>query len=140
MSKVLCGFLGNYPLEEAHMRWLRVTIVMAALSALAQAANARVPAFVRQTGLVCNQCHVAWTPLMDFTFTGVKFRLNGFRTPWVAEKIEAGDEGSVSGNRIVLTLGSMLSWHSRGLLLGAGSAPADPSAPAPTFGSPTTAL
>lgn len=122
------------------MRWLRALVVVGALAVMAQAANARVPAFVRQTGLVCNQCHVAWTPVMDFTFTGVKFRMNGFRTPWVAEKIEAGDEGSVSGNRIVLTLGSMLSWHSRGLILGASSAPTDPSAAAPTFGSPTTQL
>ena len=43
------------------------------------------------------------------------------RTPWVAEKIEAGDEGAVNGNRLLLTLGSALSWHLRGLFLGAST-------------------
>jgi len=122
------------------MRWFKAVGVLAALTVVAEVAEARVPAFVRQTGLVCNQCHMSWTPAPDFTFTGMKFRLNGFRTPWVAEKIEAGDEGAVSGNRLVLTLGSMLSWHLRGLFLGETEPTADPSLPAPSFGAPGTEL
>jgi hypothetical protein len=46
--------------KEVAMRWLKGAIVLAALGVgIAQVASARVPAFVRQTGLVCNQCHVA---------------------------------------------------------------------------------
>src|SRR2546422_10002295 len=85
------------------MRWLRVTVVLAALGVVAQVADARVPAFVRQTGLTCNQCHMSVTLAPDFTFTGMKFRLNGFRTPWVAEKVEAGTGGAVNGQGPVLT-------------------------------------
>jgi hypothetical protein len=122
------------------MRWLKAIVVALALVVVAQVADARVPAFVRQTGLVCNQCHVAWTPVMDFTFTGMKFRMNGYRTPWVAEKIEAGDEGAVNGNRLLLTLGSALSWHLRGLFLGASTPTADPSAASPVQGAASTEL
>src|SRR2546422_8157830 len=88
-----------------HMRWVRGAGIAASLAVMAQVAEARVPAFVRQTGLVCNQCHVSWGPVMDFTFTGMKFRLNGFRTPWVAEKVEAGDEGAADGPRLLSTVG-----------------------------------
>jgi len=122
------------------MRWVRAAGVAVALAVVAQVAQARVPAFVRQTGLVCNQCHVSWTPVMDFTFTGMKFRLNGFRTPWVSEKVEAGDEGAVSGQRLVLSLGSMLSWHVRGLFVGGTTPASDPSTPAPSAGSPSSQL
>jgi hypothetical protein len=83
------------------MRWLRGAVVLAALGVgVAQVASARVPSYVRQTGLVCNQCHVTWTPTPDLTFTAVKFRMNGYRTPWVAEKIEAGQEGALGGRRL----------------------------------------
>lgn len=65
------------------MRLLRVVVPLAALGVfVAQAANANVPSYVRQTGLTCNQCHMTWTPNPDMTFTGTKFRLNGYRTPW----------------------------------------------------------
>src|ERR1043166_2416835 len=113
------------------MRWVKMAGVTVALAVVAQVAEARVPGFVRQTGLVFNQCHVTWGPVMDFTFTGMKFRLNGFRTPWVAEKVEAGDEGQVNGQRLVLALGSMLSWHVRGLVVGGSTPSSDPSLPAP---------
>ncbi len=81
------------------MRWLRVAVVLAALGVVAHVADARVPAFVRQTGLTCNQCHMSVTPAPDFTFTGMKFRINGFRTPWVAEKVEAGTIALQVGKR-----------------------------------------
>ncbi len=81
------------------MRSIRVAVALAALVMVARVADARVPAFVRQTGLTCNQCHMSWSNAPDFTFTGLKFRANGYRTPWVAEKIEAGTEGAVNGQR-----------------------------------------
>ena len=42
------------------MRWFTATVVVVALALAAQVADARVPAFVRQTGLVCNQCHMSF--------------------------------------------------------------------------------
>ena len=74
--------------------------VFAAL-AFTRTANA-VPSFVRITGLTCNQCHVQFTPNPDFTWTGKKFRWNGMRTPWVQEKVEAGEEGAITGRRLTL--------------------------------------
>jgi hypothetical protein len=98
------------------MRLFRVAVVLVGIGVFgAQAANA-VPSFVRQTGLVCNQCHMTWTPNPDMTFTGTKFRLNGYRTPWVAEKIEAGEEGALNGRRLVLGVDGYLSYHMRALL------------------------
>jgi hypothetical protein len=109
------------------MRWLRGAVVLAALGVLvAQTANARVPLFVRQTGLVCNQCHVTWTPNPDLTFTGTKFRLNGYRTPWVAEKIEAGQEGALGGRRLLLGVTGYLSYHMRANLFQQSKASSDP--------------
>ena len=109
------------------MRWLRGAVVLAALGVcVAQVASARVPLFVRQTGLVCNQCHVTWTPTPDLTFTGVKFRLNGYRTPWVAEKIEAGQEGALGGRRLLLGVTGYLSYHMRANLFQQSKASSDP--------------
>lgn len=100
------------------MRWLKVAVPLAALGVFAaEVASANVPSFVRQTGLTCNQCHMTWTPNPDMTFTGTKFRLNGYRTPWVAEKIEAGEEGALNGKRLVLSVTGYLSFHMRSLLL-----------------------
>jgi hypothetical protein len=117
-----------------------VAAVLAVLGVVAKVADARTPAFVRQTGLTCNQCHMSWSNAPDFTFTGMKFRINGFRTPWVAEKIEAGDEGAVNGQRLVLTLGSMLSWHTRSIIVGQNKAASDPSLPEPSRGAPTSQI
>jgi hypothetical protein len=47
------------------------------------------------------------------TFTGIKFRVNGYRTPWVAEKIEAGEEGALNGRRLALSLTGYLTYHMR---------------------------
>ncbi len=120
------------------MRWSRVAVVVAALGVVAQAANARVPAFVRQTGLTCNQCHMDVTPAPSFTFTGMKFRLNGFRTPWVAEKVEAGSEGALNGKRLVLTLGSAMSFHARSVMLQQAKPASDPALPEPSAGAPSS--
>src|SRR2546425_9832337 len=116
------------------MRSIRVAVALAALVMVARVADARVPAFVRQTGLTCNQCHMSWSNAPDFTFTGLKFRANGYRTPWVAEKVEAGEEGAANGQRLVLTPGSMVSWHSRSIIVAAGKRANDPPTADPTAG------
>jgi hypothetical protein len=77
-------------------------VALVATVALASRANA-MPSFVRQTGLTCMQCHVTVIGTPDFTFTGKKFRLNGYRSPWVGEKIEAGEEGALNGRRLALS-------------------------------------
>jgi hypothetical protein len=47
----------------------------------------------------------------SFTFTGKKFRINGYRLPVVAEKIEAGEEGKLGGRRLAIPLVPMLSFR-----------------------------
>ena len=85
------------------MRRMAVAMMFAVFATIALASNANaVPSFTRQTGLTCNQCHITFSNVPDFTFTGKKFRMNGYRTPYVAEKIEAGEEGALSGNRLQL--------------------------------------
>jgi hypothetical protein len=84
--------------------------VLVAAVALVSNANA-MPQFVRQTGLTCNQCHITQIGTPDFTFTGKKFRLNGYRAPYVAEKIEAGEEGALNGRRLMLGLISPLAFR-----------------------------
>jgi hypothetical protein len=96
------------------MRWSKVVVSLAALGVVAASvASANVPSFTRQTGLTCNQCHMTWTPTPDMTFTGIKFRVNGYRTPWVAEKIEAGEEGALNGRRLALSLTGYMTYHMR---------------------------
>src|SRR5688572_32627792 len=101
-----------------HMRRLAVASAFALFASvtLASSANA-VPSFTRQTGLTCNQCHITFSNVPDFTFTGKKFRLNGYRTPFVSEKIEAGEEGALNGNRLVLGIQNIYSLRFRNTLL-----------------------
>jgi hypothetical protein len=87
---------------------LAAAVAFVATVALVADASA-MPAFTRQTGLTCNQCHVSISGTPDFTFTGKKFRLNGYRAPWVSEKIEAGEEGALNGKRLVLGLNNNFS-------------------------------
>jgi len=114
------------------MRWLRVAGVIAALAVVAQVAQARVPSFVRMTGYTCNQCHMTWTPTPDFTFTGQKFRMNAYREPFVADKIEAGNEGAINGKRLVLGLQNYWTWHYRSNLLQQSKNASDPALPTPS--------
>jgi len=117
------------------MRWLRAAVPLAALGVLvAQVAQARVPAFARQTGLTCNQCHVGISNNPDHTFTGIKFRLNGYRTPWIGGILEAGEEGAVNGRRLTLGLENRMSWHVRSQLLTQTKGASDPSLAAPAPG------
>jgi hypothetical protein len=121
------------------MRWLKVAVPVVALGVLAASvASANVPSFVRQTGLTCNQCHMTWTPNPDMTFTGTKFRLNGYRTPWVAEKIEAGEEGALNGRRLVLSVTGYLSFHMRSLMLTQSKPNSNPAVAEPRANAVTT--
>ncbi|HEV8264062.1 MAG TPA: hypothetical protein VGQ06_03865, partial [Gemmatimonadales bacterium] len=64
------------------MRRLAVALALVAVGALTLApSNAEaVPSFTRQTGMTCAQCHVMFgAPVPNFTFTGKKFRMNGYR-------------------------------------------------------------
>src|SRR5688500_5756909 len=76
-----------------------------------------VPNFVRMTGLACNQCHVAPFRQPDFTWTGMKFRFNGWRAPWTADRIEAGPEGRLSGHRLQIQTYIPMNLHVRTILL-----------------------
>ena len=114
------------------MRCLRIVAGLVAIGAMmARVAQAKTPAFVRQTGMVCNQCHVTWTPTPDLTFTGMKFRLNGYRTPFTADKIEAGQEGAMNGHRLVMGLQNYWNLHYRSNLVSQTLNPSDPASPAP---------
>jgi len=116
---------------------LATMFAVVASVALASSANA-VPSFTRQTGLTCNQCHITFSNVPDFTFTGKKFRLNGYRTPYVAEKIEAGEEGSLTGNRLVLGLQNIFSLRFRNNLLSQSKPASDASKVAPDKGPVTS--
>jgi hypothetical protein len=102
--------------------WAGAVLAVVGVVALVAKANA-VPSFTRQTGLTCNQCHVSHTPVPSFTFTGKKFRLNGYRMPVVLEKIEAGEEGKLGGRRLALTIIPMLSFRFGSSFLSQNKAP-----------------
>jgi len=97
-------------------KWLVGATVVALLAIMATQAQA-VPGYARQTGFSCNQCHMSWSPTPDFTVTGQKFRMNAYRDPFTAEKMEAGQEGAVNGKRLVLGLQSYWTFHYRSSLL-----------------------
>ena len=88
------------------MRRLVVALGIVAVGAMALAPKAEaVPSFTRQTGMTCAQCHVMFgAPVPNFTFTGKKFRMNGYRVPFVTERIEAGQEGALGGKRLNISL------------------------------------
>ncbi|HUK21956.1 MAG TPA: hypothetical protein VLV45_10450, partial [Gemmatimonadales bacterium] len=113
------------------MRWMRVAGAVGALAVVASVAQARVPSFVRMTGYTCNQCHMTWTPTPDFTFTGQKFRMNAYREPFIADKIEAGNEGALNGKRLVLGLQNYWTWHYRSNIVSQSKAASDPAVPSP---------
>jgi len=121
------------------MRRFGLAAVVAALGivALAGSANA-VPSFVRQTGLTCNQCHITFSNVPDFTFTGKKFRLNGYRAPYVAEKIEAGEEGALNGKRLMMGVQNIFSLRFRNTLLSQNKPSSSVATPSPSASSLTT--
>jgi len=121
------------------MRRFGLAAVVAAFGivALAGSANA-VPSFVRQTGLTCNQCHITFANVPDFTFTGKKFRLNGYRAPYVAEKIEAGEEGALNGKRLMMGVQNIFSLRFRNTLLSQSKGSNSPTNTAPSASALTT--
>jgi len=97
-----------------------------------------VPSFARATGLTCNQCHVSFSPVPTFTFTGKKFRLNGYRAPHVAAKMEAGEEGKVNGKRLSIGLSDYLSFRFGSTVVGQSKPSWNPTGPEPSSTSLTT--
>ena len=84
---------------------LGIVAVGVGVVALAPRKAEAVPSFVRQTGMTCAQCHIMFgAPVPNFTFTGKKFRMNGYRVPFVTERIEAGQEGALGGKRLNISL------------------------------------
>jgi hypothetical protein len=121
------------------MRRFGLAAVVAAFGIVALAATANaVPSFVRQTGLTCNQCHITFSNVPDFTFTGKKFRLNGYRAPYVAEKIEAGEEGALNGKRLLMGVQNIFSLRFRNTLLSQSKGASSPTNPSPSASSLTT--
>lgn len=116
---------------------LVASLVAFGIVAMAASANA-VPSFVRQTGLTCNQCHITFANVPDFTFTGKKFRMNGYRAPYVAEKIEAGEEGALNGKRLMLGIQNIYSLRFRNTLLSQNKSATRALAPASSPSSLTT--
>jgi len=102
-----------------------------ALAAFVPSDARAVPSFVRITGLTCNQCHVQFTPNPDFTWTGKKFRWNGMRTPWVQERIEAGEEGALTGRRLTLNFVNYFSMGFEQEILGQSRGAYDPATTQP---------
>lgn len=104
-----------------------------AMAALPQPVEA-VPVYVRQTGLSCNQCHVSPFRSPDFTWTGMKFRFNGWRAPWIADRIEAGEEGKLGGHRMSIATALPLNLHTRTILFQQSRSSYRPGDPKPDAG------
>lgn len=83
-----------------------------------------VPAFTRQTGMTCMQCHTSFgAPVPNFTYTGKKFRMNGYRLPYVAEKIEAGRPGVAGGTRLSMPRIPYIAFRYQNVFLSQSKAP-----------------
>ena len=120
--------------KYALLTGLGVVLALALTSSEASA----VPSFARMTGLTCNQCHVSFSPVPTFTFTGKKFRLNGYRAPHVAAKMEAGEEGKVNGKRLAIGLSDYFSFRFGSTLLGQSKPSWNPTGPEPSSSSLST--
>ena len=119
---------------------LAVMAATGASPAVAAGSSNAVPLFARQTGLTCAQCHVLYgAPVPSFTFTGKKFRMNGYRMPWVSQKIEAGEPGAINGRRLDINLIPYLSFRYQSIFASQSKAPGAPS-PGPVSSNPTSRL
>src|SRR5688572_4110162 len=115
------------------MRRFLWTAALAGACVLAASTEASaVPSFSRQTGMTCNQCHVSFgAPVPNFTFTGKKFRMNGYRMPYVAEKIEASEPGTSNGKRLSIPLTTYLSFRYQSQFAAQSKAAPTPQVPDP---------
>ncbi len=122
-------------------RTLTVFAVLVAWGAVTlDASSSAVPSFTRQTGMTCAQCHVMFgAPVPNFTFTGKKFRLNGYRVPFVTDRIEAGEEGALSGKRLSMSLFPYLSLRYQSVFAQQAKAPGAAEA-GPISSNPTSRL
>jgi len=55
-----------------------------------------VPAFARQTGMVCTTCHIGQDNVPNFTRTARIFQMRGYFTPTIRERIR-GDGQTIEG-------------------------------------------
>ena len=69
--------------------------LLCALPFLATTSQA-MPSFARQTGMVCNSCHIGTDSVPNFTRTGRLFAMRGYTRPVVREKLRA-DGQTVDG-------------------------------------------
>lgn len=119
---------------------LAVMSALGASPAVAAGSSNAVPLFARQTGLTCAQCHVLYgAPVPSFTFTGKKFRMNGYRMPWISQKIEAGEPGAINGRRLDINLVPYLSFRYQSIFASQSKAPGAAS-PGPVSSNPTSRL
>ena len=118
-----------------------VAFALVAVGAMTLVASAHaVPSFTRQTGMTCAQCHVMFgAPVPNFTFTGKKFRMNGYRVPFVTERIEAGQEGALGGKRLNISLFPYLSLRYQSVFATQAKAPGAAAA-GPISSNPTSRL
>ena len=86
------------------MKWLNSTrsatkvaaaALVCALPFLASNSQA-MPSFARQTGMVCNSCHIGTDSVPNFTRTGRLFAMRGYTRPIIREKLR-GDGQTVDG-------------------------------------------
>jgi len=120
-------------------RWLPGSVALGLVLAATQEVDA-VPSFSRQTGMTCNQCHVSFGgPVPNFTFTGKKFRMNGYRMPFVADKLEAGEPGAPDGKRLSIPLIPYLSFRYQSVFASQSKAPGAEEA-GPITSNPTNRL
>ena len=65
---------------------LAAAALVCALPFLATESQA-VPAFARQTGMVCTTCHIGQDNVPNFTRTARIFQMRGYMTPTIREKM-----------------------------------------------------
>jgi hypothetical protein len=74
---------------------LAAAALLLALPFLATESQA-MPSFARQTGMVCNSCHIGTDSVPNFTRTGRLFAMRGYTRPIIREKLRA-DGQTVEG-------------------------------------------
>ncbi|HEX4522907.1 MAG TPA: hypothetical protein VH704_05255 [Casimicrobiaceae bacterium] len=74
---------------------LAAAALVCALPFLATESQA-VPAFARQTGMVCTTCHIGQDNVPNFTRTARIFQMRGYFTPTIRERIR-GDGQTIEG-------------------------------------------
>jgi hypothetical protein len=84
------------------MKWRFVNGIKLAAAALISALpflateSQAMPSFARQTGMVCNSCHIGTDNVPNFTRTGRLFAMRGYTRPVVRERLRA-DGQAVEG-------------------------------------------